>query len=240
MRALAAWMFASVVAVMISGRFLWYYFVLLLPGLALLIGFNVFSPPWQWQRRVLSVGFAAVFAVLILLALAANVLDYAQPTAVQRFIAKVHSVRRVRDAQSVSVAADIARRTRPSDTIYNLGQQSELYLYSNRQPASRYLHTFPLASDPRTVDGLLADLEQNKPVYIIDTELPMYLQGIVQTYPWELGPFLQRNYVLERRIEFDDDLAAMFRQVYALERPYSTLTYYADVWRLKDASTNSP
>ena len=157
--------------------------------------------------------------------------QHLQPSSVERLVASGGADYRLREAQSPALAAYVAERTTPGDTIFNLGRQPELYFYANRRPASRYIDTYPLDYDPRTLETLLADLEMNRPAYIVDTQWPMYLQGIDSPYPLEIQQFLERHYVHERTFEFEPWLREIYARLSPREDDVTRLQYFADVWR---------
>ena len=235
---LLAWVLVSAAVIMITRRFHFEYFAMLLPGMALLIGyatdnFSLFHYRAR-TKRMHRMCFYLAFTLALFSAVYFNSPIYKHADSAERHVLKVSSASRLREAQSPSVAAYIAERTGPDDLIYNLGRQGELYFYAGRRPASRYFHEFPLASDPRAIRVLLQDLERNKPAYIIDSQWPTYLEGGTAIYPWEILTFLQTYYLPERRIAFDPGLQGIYREAFGAAYVKEATTYYADVWRLKD------
>ena len=233
-----AWAAASLLAIAITGRFNTHYFALLRPAMALLAGYaaQAFWPRQQALRVRFSfrAAFYSMFGVAVLFSAVLNGQVYSQPSATERHIVKVLWPTRVREAQSPSVAAYISGRTEPTDSIYNLGREGELYFHANRRPASRYFHEFPLRNGPGAVPKLLADLERNKPVYIVDTQWPQYLEDVTDWYPWEVLQFLKENYEYEAKIEFDPALVEIYKDALGDRYEERRLTYYGDLWRLKD------
>jgi len=229
---LLAWTVASVIAILAPGHFRRYYFILLLPGMALLTGFALLALPYFLRRGVRRAGLYVGLFSTVFLSAYLNGFVYLQPSSVERLIASGGADYRLREAQSPALAAYVAERTTPGDRIFNLGRQPELYFYANRRPASRYIDTYPLDYDPRTLQTLLADLKTNRPAYIVDTQWPMYLQGIDSPYPVEMRQFLERHYVHERTFEFEPWLAEIYARLSPREDDVTRLGYFADVWRL--------
>jgi hypothetical protein len=229
-----SWAFASAIAILIPGHFRRYYFILLIPGMALLTGYSLSAIPYLLSRRVRRAGLYLGLFSTVFLSAYLNGFVYAQPSAVDRLIASGGADYRLREAQSPTVAAYVAEHTGPGDRIFNLGRQTEFYFYSNRRPASRYIDTYPLDYDPRTLSTLIADLERTRPTYIIDTQWPMYLEGIDSPYPAALRDFLQRHYALERTFDFDSGLVTAYMRLSAHEDDVSNLRYFADVWHLTE------
>jgi hypothetical protein len=224
---LLLWTLAAALTIAIPGRFHWYYFAGLFPAMALLVG-SAASVPWpvrnvSTKRAAL---YTAIFSLSIVFSVGLNVDLYTQPSSVEKHIAKNGRLDRTREAQTPSVAAFVAARTQPDDTIYNIGHQGELYFYADRRPASRYFHEFPLRDDPNTIPQVVEDLERNRPVYIVDTMWPAYLHDPRVSYPFEIRPFLTANYEHEGTVYFDDELAEI--------NPKAAETYYADIWRLRE------
>lgn len=227
-----AWTTASVVAILIPGHFRRYYFILLLPGMALLTGWSISALPYLLARGTRRAGLYSGLFSTVFLSAYLNGFVYLQPSGVERLIASGGADYRLREAQSPAVAAYVAEHTSPGDRIFNLGRQPQLYFYSDRRPASRFIDTYPLDYDPRTLSTLMADLASTRPIYIVDTQWPMYLEGIDSPYPAVLRELLQGHYALEQTIHFDPRLAAAYQRLSTREDDASRLRYFADVWRL--------
>jgi hypothetical protein len=74
---------------------------------------------------------------------------------------------------NMDIGAFLASKTRPDETVYVFGFSPGAYAYANRRSASRFFWSRPVIldfnrEDPRSgVAGLLADLERNRPAYVV-------------------------------------------------------------------------
>jgi hypothetical protein len=175
-----------------------------------------------------------VVAISFFLCAGVNASVYLQPSAGAALMARVYPYHQLRDVHSMAVAEYIAARTGPDDLIFNLGHQGELYFYADRRPASRFFHEFAVMNVESNRRKLLADLERNRPVYIIDTQKTKYLEGNSIKYLEDVAAFIERNYVLEKRIEFDAEWLRIFSTIIKPNHKHSDITYYGDIYRLRD------
>ncbi len=114
------------------------------------------------------------------------------------------------------VAYYLLSETAPDDTIFIWGFEPLIYAFSDRQPASRFIYNVPLVTDwspPAWRVELLRDLETKRPrmIAVVHNDILPWMNGRfddsaaqLADYP-ELALFLERNYLLDRRIE-DFDL----------------------------------
>jgi hypothetical protein len=74
---------------------------------------------------------------------------------------------------NMDIGAFLASKTRPDETVYVFGFSPGSYVYANRRSASRFFWSRPVIldfhrEDPRYgVAGLHADLERNRPAYVV-------------------------------------------------------------------------
>jgi len=206
---LIGWAVASVAGIVVVGRFYAHYYVILLPAMALLV------PVGLTQLRKLRPSVLKtwlVFAVLplsLLLPLLISGAIYLQPDDDARYLAKFRGVAAVEfHVDSRSLAAYLAERTEEGDFIYNLGFQSELYFYANRPSPSRFLFDHPFAVNRDFELEAVADLEKNKPLYVIDSARYEPATDTLDYYPIEIKRFVDQHY------------------------EYLGKLYYADIYRL--------
>ena len=199
-----AWLLGALVGGASGGRGFDHYFIPLLPPLALAVAGmlgrwteGLFHPGGSWLRRVAALLFLAV----LLHELTAHTL-----TARHRTLA---------DDPSLRAANFIRATTLPTDTIFVWGYHPDLYLLSDRRPASRFVYASFLtglipwtngAEDrdtayaivPGAMDELLADLERSRPVFVVDCSAGP--NRYWQKYPLgkfpRLGEFLRAHYVV--------------------------------------------
>lgn len=194
------WLLWGYAAVTTGGRFAPRYFTQIFPPVALLAAmtFN-FQLPWRrWLLIIPLLGFwiARFFAPSIYAA--AGVFDYAP---FQKEIGQY-----------------IREHTKEEDRIFIWGWGNGIYIYSQRQPATRFMNTdfvtgripgSPTAYDlnfdtrfniiPGSWELLMEDLERYQPVYVLDTapaNIHDYIKYPIAKYP-RLQQYLDKNYTLE-------------------------------------------
>jgi len=160
---------------------------------------------------------------------------YLQPSAAGRLVARISPRVELHSIKGPEVGRYIASRTGRDDLIYNLGLHGEIYFYANRRPASRFFHEFSVIDNEGNLRQLLRDLEANRPTYIVDTQWPQYLEGTSVKYLSEIGDFIDQNYVLEKRMEFDPKDIQMYEKAIGRSDSSRKLTYQSDIYRLKEA-----
>lgn len=207
---LVGWLAASAAGVAFPGRFASHYFVQLLPAMSLLTPAAIYFIRSKWRSRAFLVGAYSLFLLSAIFALASNAPIYLQSTSAARHEAKYpNDPRTLWEVQSQDLATYLRQRTDDDDFIYNLGLQTHLYFYSHRRSPTRYMLDTPFSVDRSRVQEALADLEDNKPLYIIDSaryepERPS------NYYAVEIKAFIDEHY------------------------DYVGKIYYADVYLLKD------
>jgi alpha-beta hydrolase superfamily lysophospholipase len=74
---------------------------------------------------------------------------------------------------NMDLGAFFSTRTKPDETVYVFGYSPGAYVYADRRSASRFFWSRPVIldfnrEDPRSgVAGLLADLQQRRPAYVV-------------------------------------------------------------------------
>jgi 4-amino-4-deoxy-L-arabinose transferase-like glycosyltransferase len=226
---LIAWACATLIAISLNGRLHTYYLVGLYPILGLLAGSGITEVlTWRWRRPIMALpALLIIFAYLASVGM--NLGMYTQPTGEGKLMAWASAENQIREAQSRRVASLLTTLTTPRDTIYNLGRQGEIYFYANREPASRFLHEWPLLTDPNNLSEVLDDFAEKAPAVIIDTQWPEYLEGLTEEYPWALSEFISGNYDHIARIYFDGDILVAFDGA-SSRSDRNDLTFYGDVY----------
>jgi hypothetical protein len=145
-----------------------HYFVLCLPGVALLCGVLVDILRVRFSEKTgnkLAVGLTLLLASIPVIC---NLSYYLNPD----FI-KIH-----RESYDMNpfpelqmVGKELGRRTKPGDKIGVLGSEPEIMVYANRESASGHLFLYNLLSQgPRSValqQQYIADLKRNQPAYLV-------------------------------------------------------------------------
>jgi len=223
------WAIASILAVGTTRRFFGHYFIQLLPALSILGArgldhlMNIYRSGSyrrlaRWATASLIVMTAITFirfhqrtAILAYETLTGRKTSRSYPWAISR------DERELRE-----IAAYVSERSASSAYIFVWGFRPEIYHFSRRRPASRYLSFYPLSgfnpgvplekafADRRWAPArqqLLDDLRQTRPAYIIDIGINLPMTGYE-----ELKSFLDENYSLEHTFEFAENRAIIYRR----------------------------
>jgi hypothetical protein len=166
------WLPMEVMFASVSGRAYLHYFVVLLPPLAYLtalfgseiMGAPIWGRPARTSRRGagtdLVLGLAAALAVAAMLSTGMRLRDTASPSTNDR--------RRQID----ETAAYVRRHSAPGTPLLVWGHASDVYLFAQRPPASRYVYSLALLtphySDAALVDRFIAELRSSAPPLIVD------------------------------------------------------------------------
>jgi len=207
---LIGWVIATLIGIVVVGRFFVHYYVALLPVLALLLpvglrAMRAASPGARWAIAV-----AIAISLIPTLAVSANI--YLQPDADARHTAKyAGDERAVWETESDELGAWLAARTSPDDYIYNFGFQSEIYFYADRQSPTRFLFDLPFRAGDQYVAEALDELNANPPLYVIDSA--SYEEASELNY-------------------YSEDIGRWINAYY----DYLGRVYYADVYKLRLAS----
>ncbi len=202
---LILWALASVAGVATGGRFFPHYFFQLLPAAAVLTAMVIYT---RFRKRDIEpLRRPAVVAGLLILAvaLATNAMLYLAPDAAEKRVAPTTFEHQQWESASQELAAYIAERTGPEDTIFNFGREAELYFYADRRPAVRYFADWPFWWDESTLYETMDALRETKPVYIVDSlQLPLFEEDFEQYHPRVFTDFLSENYDYVGRVYFAD------------------------------------
>lgn len=199
------WLASSVLAIAVAGRFYQHYYVMLLPGAALLVPLGVIwlRSRWDWKpARVIALG---ILPSALAVSLMINGQIYLQPSPEERHVQKFagHPMREW-EVESPKLAAWIREHTTEDDLIYNLGFQSELYFYADRRPASRFLFDNPFAVNRGFEDEAIRDLAESRPLYILDSAVYEPDDWLANYYSEPVKEFIEANYEYVGRLYYAD------------------------------------
>jgi 4-amino-4-deoxy-L-arabinose transferase-like glycosyltransferase len=205
---LVGWTVATMIGIVSAGRFYDHYYVLIFPcfGLLVPLGLEVMRDADRVSRRWIGAALAISMIPMVVL----NLNIYFQATPTERHFAKYGSDgQSLWETQSEDLADWIKERTTPDDYIYNLGFQSELYFFADRQSPTRYLFDHPFGAGQEHIDRAIEDLSANPPLYIIDSAAYEPTNQF-DYYAWDIRYWIGENY------------------------DYVGFIVYADVYKLKD------
>lgn len=192
----------------LSGRSFGHYYIQALPAACVLAGWamrNVFAQAWSWRRSA-AVALAIFFA-------AGSLLVVGKPVHKSLWEAR----------QTVSPSYDAANFIRahsgPEDRIFVWGFWPQLYVWADRKGGTRYAFCnfqtglIPWANIrpeqdtsatvvPGSMDRLIGDLEQNRPLFFVDTSPGDYSNyGKYPIAKFErLAALVQKQYRQEKKI----------------------------------------
>jgi 4-amino-4-deoxy-L-arabinose transferase-like glycosyltransferase len=199
-RVMLLWLAAAYAGVVLGGRAYPHYYVTLLPGLAIFAGMAV-AALLQHRRRINSVLIPSLgLALAITVYLHGSV--YLEPTPEAKHLAKYSGVEPMLQNAGPRLGAQITAMTSADDEIYNLGHESELYFYSDRKPAARFLYHAPFELDSTAFDETIAELRADPPRLIVDSTLATGRATWEETHPPSLEAFLDDFYVHVGEIEY--------------------------------------
>ncbi len=199
-----------------------HYFVVLAPFAALFGAIALVEMTSDWHSRsrrhrvelfLIALALPTLLALLPLYALDAD--DAYRITHDQ-----VGTNRAIADEE---IADYIASVTEPDDTIYNVGQETQLYVLSDRYPAEYYIHSRAFDVEPETFEKTILSLEAEPPALIVDTSIMDLSEhdqpGLVGSRDeltteqrLRLNGFLAERYDFQRRIKH--------ATVYTLKKPH--------------------
>jgi 4-amino-4-deoxy-L-arabinose transferase-like glycosyltransferase len=229
----AFWAVTSWVGACLSARAYGHYFIQLLPAWSLLAGegFDVLlarffeQSPTVAKPQINPRLLAALFVAIIVMTTAFPVVDYL--TTGSQALA---GYRRVSGPEEDRLVQYLRENTSPDDRILVWGFAPHLYVYTDRKPASHYIHlSFVVGLVPGantegmedtrqwalrgSMNVLLDELRRHRPLYIIDTspssELGFKRYPIDQLAP--LSDVIREHYVLDERFAADPIAGPMYR-----------------------------
>ena len=163
------WLVASALAVASPGRFYGHYFIQLLPALALVIGMAASELRGVLRVRFAGPACAGAMIGLTFITLRATVPFYAPATPAARASFRDPGPGGVRQAGARAIGLYLRAHTNAGDRVFVWGRESEIYFYSGRTPATRFLFDQPFWVDPATLAQAIAQLRAHPPAYIADT-----------------------------------------------------------------------
>lgn len=175
----------SCLAITPGGHFYLHYFVLLLPALSLLIGV-AFIGIAKLAGRFISTEVAMWGVLGIIVACSLTVIFksksymfYLSPPEVSR---QVYGDNPFAVASS-EIAGYIKANSVPGDKIAVLGSEPQIYFYSARQSATKFLFMYPLSEEQPTAEAMQKEMFDK-----IVTTVPKFIIISLQYTSWLAGP----------------------------------------------------
>ena len=203
------WLAGSALAVCIGGKFFSHYFIQLLPPTAILAGRSIV----EWWRESKAIKFAKLKRSLAVAGIAIPPLIYLEVNWREELKRDRWVSQPIR-----SISAEVQKLSSNKDKIFVWGRMPELYYFSRRLPASRFIsflvwmNSYDYREKNSAVnsdafapieDLLLADLTRMRPKIIIDTAPPDFRyfgKYTLSEFP-RLQNFVDKNYRLVRTID---------------------------------------
>jgi 4-amino-4-deoxy-L-arabinose transferase-like glycosyltransferase len=200
---------AACAGTVLSGFFFPHYFVVLLPFTAILGGpLLVMKAANLRQQPVL----LALLLVTAGFTLAANLPAFMASSPEARHAVKFPAIgQAARENSSGEVAEAIRSLSRPGDTIYNYGRETQLYFYADREAAIPQLYDRVFWLDPATLPEAMGALQAKPPKIIVDTANHAEPKPAIKTFPDALGELLAARYELVKEFPYAD--------IYLLQAP---------------------
>ncbi len=184
------WVAAACASIAINGsRSLPQYFIQATPALALAAGWAI-ALSWEWLERGLgrSARYAAAATVLVVAAAVWRIVDSQLPKLVEQtlfdarhasgqiardaYLARFDDDRKYSALASARLGAFLRSQTTPQDRVFVFGFTCGAYVAADRVSASRFFWSRPVIAGFKSgttgygVDGLLSDLQLNRPKII--------------------------------------------------------------------------
>lgn len=219
------WGIFSYAATSYSGRPIGHYIIMVLPPLCLLGGKVIQSLFSSWDFSIkfynpmaLFKSLAKIFLVIFIIFGIFSPLKKYSGYLISSWDEYVHKKRPTNafSEELRTLTAYIKKNTSEQEKIFVWGYYPEIYVLSDRMPASRYFNcnfltglipwtNFIIGLDtsyaiiPGTWEILMEELKDNKPAYIVDTTYAGwggYIKYPLEKFP-ELYNFIKDNYVLD-------------------------------------------
>jgi len=149
-------------------------------------------------------------------------------------------------AESVEIGEYLKSRTTPQDRIAILGSETQIFFYSQRRSASRFVNTYFLTADhPRNREmqrEMIRDIERARPKYLLFAELPtswlIRPNSPRDILEW-IGTYPQGRYALEGIVELSREGSVLRWGAEARAQPILPSSWYVWIWRRLDPSDAS-
>lgn len=202
---LLGWLGAGAVGASASGYFFGHYFQPILAPVALMFALGLEDLPGRFQLKS---ALGQIVTIIILLAQPlSGYLPFVFKHSPREASALIYPKNLFADMPAIS--RHIAGLTGPDDTVFVFGSEAELYFYSGRKSASRYIFLFPLYGDyPSALKrqrDVMQEIGRNRPRVIahIPNSL-LFGPGHEQYLKDSLMAYIEDGYQIDSLIVVDD------------------------------------
>lgn len=167
-----AWALFSVVGVILGKVFYGHYFIQAIPGLSLLSALAIISLKHNQFK---------VFILMITFVMAGMIISYEKDfylSSPEEISFKKYGITNFVVAKEV--ASFVEKNTRPDQKIFIWGAEPEVYFYSKRESASKFIYYYPLFHSKTKRIEMLKELKQNRPKYIIWVNREVHYQNLAE------------------------------------------------------------
>lgn len=168
---LAALLVFSFLGLMPGLYFRHHYFVAMLPAVSLLFGRAVAQLTQRGQAGTAIAAGALLASIALSLVMHREMLFISAPVEISRDVYGANPF-----PESVEVARYIQAHTDPGDLIAVLGSEPQIYFYSGRRSATRYLYLYPLLEpNPFAAEmkqELMGEIEAARPAFVVWVNTP--------------------------------------------------------------------
>ncbi|MGA2092087.1 MAG: glycosyltransferase family 39 protein [Sedimentisphaerales bacterium] len=180
----------SVLAVCPGFYFRPHYFIFLFPVTAVVAGAgfgetgNLFGKLFAGTRRALFIAVVGLVVVGVCIYQQRLYLFKLSPSDVCQYFYRGHPF-----LESVGIADYIKKNSSPNDSVAVLGSEPQIYFYSERRSATRYIYTYPLTEPHRFTTEM-----KNEMFGEITSAAPKFIVVVNNTYSWFTRPGSLKEY----------------------------------------------
>jgi hypothetical protein len=168
-----AFVIASFISICPGFFFRQHYFILLLPAISLMFGYGVFSIAdvllkkiHQLKSRLLVAGALVVATIATLLFQEKQILFELPPSIASHIIYGENPF-----PESQVLADSLQKWTKKDDKVAILGSEPQIFFYSHRRSASKFIYTYALVEKQPFASSMqkemIREIETAKPEYIV-------------------------------------------------------------------------
>ncbi|MEA3492768.1 MAG: glycosyltransferase family 39 protein [Candidatus Margulisiibacteriota bacterium] len=166
------WALFSIVGVILGKVFYGHYFIQAIPGLSFLSALVIINLKHNQFK---------VFILMITFIMAGMTISYEKDfytASPDNISIRKYGINNFVVAKEV--AAFVEKNTKPDQKVFIWGAEPEVYFYSNRASASRFIYYYPLFHNKARRIEMLKELKANRPKYIIWVNKEVYYKNLAE------------------------------------------------------------